>query len=80
MFRIIFILFILFISLYGLYGVFSPLQRAADAEQFDIYLSEALERNTINYKDTTTARVVFYRKDFVNSPGNFNNLSTGNKQ
>lgn len=46
MFRFAFVLFILGLSIYGIFSLFSPLRQVSNTENFDTYLTQALERNT----------------------------------
>lgn len=63
MFRFAFVLLILAVSIYSLVALFWPLQNAQESENFDSYLAEALERNTVKKE---TFDVVIETKEILN--------------
>lgn len=76
MFRYLFVLFILGISLYGLYGIFLWAEKnLALREDFQTYLSWAIERNT-----GKRYTVVFDPRDFIDSEQTSQNLNIWKKQ
>jgi hypothetical protein len=78
MYRFLFLILFVTLFWYGVSGILSPIREMSDtkiSENFDMYLSGALARNTSPEK---LYSVVFYREDFSEEPIRQNYFSGGN--